>query len=811
MQEEFIILVDVSASLIRKRSLRKLGESQIVEELSPLLRKHLPIPIEECSAVLVGDVAVEIFSQSIERMKPEELDRDSPERRNYIYLKDYVLRGNELHVVKERMSVSRSTFFEIQKKALEELSVILWHQIKEVEVRKLFNNLSRPPYTQFIERFDQDGNNYVDDVLINELKEGRAWIIAITGEPGIGKSSIAHKIADKFIKNREKYYLPFEAIVWIGCRRDEFQPGDGQTKLISTISSMPEVYDTIGATLERREVLQVSNTEKAILVERLLDNHVCLLIIDNLDSEWTPDEFKKDLESFAQGLQRPHKVIVTLRKGQYWKGQTTIEIRYMSENEAWEFLLEEAKNRRIRPLTKTEFLKVFEKTYGHPLAMKQVLGLTRVSGYPLDDALDFTEFSAEMLEFMYQKTYDRLSIFAKKLLHIMPLFADPTSSEALEFASGVEGPVTISALGRLYRSYMIERVMIMGEQDYGYTLLPFVREYLRIIRRKPNATIENISIRGYIDESSSRIVDYYLSVLNAFKNSTESILLLLSSERRNIINTMKWCWNVEDPRYLDILKLLGVPLGNLRYLEERERLGRNAVILCEKLERYEEANWFQIRDVAWSILQKGTIEARKTSKQILKEAMNQADKEGWQKNKALALSNFGRLATDNGEYKIAFEYLQEANKIFDAIDDNFWKIVALRAMADLQLKQEKLDDASNIYQELEDRYLLMDDTNGQIKTRSSIGLLVAKQGDCEKAIEITNSSVNFAESINPPAFALGFALTQSAKVKEICHDFNGAIDDAMRAQKIYKALGMEFHVNELELFVKELRSTENLL
>ena len=56
-----------------------------------------------------------------------------------------------------------------------------------------------------------------------------------------------------------------------------------------------------------------------------------------------------------------------------------------------------------------------------------------------------------MLDFMYSKSYERLPVEAKRILNAMPLFVDPASPDALEYASGISGPEKVKALGLLYR------------------------------------------------------------------------------------------------------------------------------------------------------------------------------------------------------------------------------------------------------------------------------------------------------------------------------------------------------------------------
>ncbi|MBI3165955.1 MAG: ATP-binding protein [Chloroflexi bacterium] len=806
-QEEFMRDIENMALFLHNKDLLQIGLSPIIKTLRPLIQRNLPRPIEEYSPVLIGDTFLRLVVQAIESLKLSETEKDTPIHRAYIYLAEFIVNRRDARNISNLLHVSQSTFYEIQRFAYESLSALLRKLNEKAEMtRGVIHSLGRPPYSHYIERYDDKGMNIIDDVIIPELRESRAWILAITGEPGVGKSSTAYATAEKVATNRGRFSLNFEAVIWMSFRQDQFQPGKGDTRLISNIASMSKVFDEIAATLNNREVFQSSLEDKQLIVERLMREHICLLVLDNLDSEWVSEKFKEEIENFVQKMPPPHKALVTMRTGQSWQGQSTIPIRNMGIQEAEAFMSEEARTHGLIPFTPLEVEQVYAKTKGIPLAMKQVLGLTRIHGYSLAEALDFGVYSPDMLKFMYQKAYGRLPISARKILLTLPLFSDAAEPEALEYVSGVSDVEKMEAVGRLYRSHMIEKTIISEEPggEYGYTLLPFMREYLRGIRNEPDTLIDNISIQEFIKQASFRMVDYYIKVLDVRKDTVESTLLILKTQKRNLLNTMEWCWEEDDPRFIELLDFIGPQLGTLRYLMDREMWGRRAVEYLNRIGKLEDANWHQLWDVAWSLRAKGTPESRKEAELVLGQAYNDANENNWLTNKALALTNLGRIAMDNGDTEKAQNLLEESLNIIDDVDHSLLRTIALRAMADLMQVQGRLDEAVKIYLHLEDEYARVGNINGLSQVKSALALTKTLMGDYEAGEQLVEISMLYAKSMNPPAFSLAYALQCSSEIRVFNKDIEGAIEDAKQAKEIYKALGMKYHIEKVDTWLEEI-------
>ena len=135
MVDNYLPLVEQAVNLVRKRHLRELGNSELANYLSPILKTLLPRETQESSSILVGDAMLVIFRNAIEQLAPTIQKIDSPESRTYTYLKEFILNGKEREIIAKDMGVSRSRMYEIRTQALEHLTAILWHIKDEAEMK----------------------------------------------------------------------------------------------------------------------------------------------------------------------------------------------------------------------------------------------------------------------------------------------------------------------------------------------------------------------------------------------------------------------------------------------------------------------------------------------------------------------------------------------------------------------------------------------------------------------------------------------------------------------------------------------------
>jgi len=373
----------------------------------------------------------------------------------------------------------------------------------------------------------------------------------------------------------------------------------------------------------------------------------------------------------------------------------------------------------------------------------------------------------------------------------LPIFSDSATRDTIGQASGISGAQQVEMLGRLYYAHMIERTdEKLFQEEIGYSLLPFPKEFVLKKWVEPEIQIGGEPIPQFIDKAYDRLTNYYIERLLSVQDRKERGLIFLKNEKRNIFNIFDRCSSNNDSRLVHILDLMGIYLGTLHLMDVREKWGRRTVQLLTENKDFENANWYLIRDVAWSISRNGTNESREQGAKLFDEALVDAKNNGWEKNYALALTNLCRL---RGDGKKAIEQLAEAKKIFLNLNENLWLSVNLRITADLLVEKNELSSAIKIYEGLLKTYQLSGDVNGYIETKSALAFAVAKNNQIKDAFQMIDDCIKMAENtIEQPSYSEAYALANKAKIFHL----NGNNDEAKEIIKksvgFFLLLGMAY-------------------
>lgn len=289
------------------------------------------------------------------------------------------------------------------------------------------NNL--PP-----ENYDLDGGFVGRDKevrTINKLiKSDQDRIITITGAGGVGKTSIALKIAYSFLSDPQNL---FDAIIWFSAKTDKLTE-KGIVPLESQIRSDEQLISDIlsivdKATLENFKSANVPLDSYKAHLSNIFSSQKCLLVIDNLETIIRND----NLIDFIKNVPRPSQVLITSRKG---LGE--IERRYplsdMLEKDAIQLFKVVAFNRNRQDLLRIKnenISKLVKKVKCYPLLIKWSIGKVCL-GKDINEA--FSEIFAgdsEIAKFSFNDVFTLLSQDEKHVLFSMIIYGDQAISKSL--------------------------------------------------------------------------------------------------------------------------------------------------------------------------------------------------------------------------------------------------------------------------------------------------------------------------------------------------------------------------------------------
>lgn len=793
MDKAFLDQVEEAVRLVHQRKLRALGECELAHRLANLMAKRLGSQVRP-SAVYVGDTLRKLIAEAIEDMKPPGIENeDESPWRHYVFLHCYAVLGWSVERIwtTQRLHLGRAATFELRQPAIESLAIALWYREEDAAALSTRHNLPRPSYAHFVVRVDHEGRDCVE-WIIEQLSAARAWVMAIDGHAGVGKTTVAREAAQRCLERGL-----FEAIIWASAQHQAFHPPDTVVQVAEHVTSLHSILDVIGKTLEKRDIKEAPSLEdKLRAVRDVLAVTNCLLIVDNLES-LSRDAQDSIFRFLLHDLPRPSRALVVGREGGY-PGQTTVTIPGMALDEALLFVHKEAESRGVRPPSEAEAQHIYEATQGVPLAMQQAIGLIHSLGYSAKEAVGSGELHEQMLGYMYEEAYEKLGHAERTILHVMPIFSETASPEAIGAASATWGSHLTVGLGRLYRAFLVQKV---GHDRYD--ILPLMREFLQSVERRDEGTVSDMPLPDYMRNAHRSLSRYYVDSLRTM-NLAER-LAFLRYEKGNVLRLMEWCHTFQEHQLLvDLVEVMGWPLAILGYWKVRMTWAERAIEASRLIDRADLEEWFRVHDLAWSYVRTGRLEE---GENIIQEALRSAQQHGYRRVEALALRNLGRLAGERGDTGRGIEYLERSLALWRELDDAEWLARTVAALGLLRYQQEDWTLARGCLEEalvLNRRIGYLD---GEIGTMSELALVLAEQGHMEQALELSERALALANTIEKPAPPYAYALWLRAQLEEKLGEGPQKLHERAReAVRVYEDAGARYWAEQAKKWLGKLQA-----
>ncbi len=302
-----------------------------------------------------------------------------------------------------------------QRAAIENLTQIIYSQEKGRRKLRSDSLKASLPLSGSTHLFGfDDAIEYVAEKLIEVEGPG---VIAITGIGGIGKTSLAHAVVLNIIST-----LAFDQVVWLQASM-HYQGDLNQVGQESSVHLLKDLAEALGI----KSVAGEGTTEQLMRLRQMLDERLCLVIIDNLETE---EQSRAVLDKISK-LAGPTKFLLTTRARPLISAPAFFySVEELSLNDAADLLSQHAQtlgNEVLAAAKRGVFEDIYQTTGGNPLALKLVVGLA--SALPLEQILAGLERSRpgpieDLYRHIYLQAWRTLSPNAQDLLQAMPLIAD---------------------------------------------------------------------------------------------------------------------------------------------------------------------------------------------------------------------------------------------------------------------------------------------------------------------------------------------------------------------------------------------------
>jgi NB-ARC domain len=397
-------------------------------------------------------------------------------------------------------------------------------------------NLSKATYTKFIGR--ETELKLLSDYISPQYRQ---HIIVIEGDPGVGKTALALKIAHRCYQQQQSYFTPpstsdFKAIVFVSLKNNKLFPKYFSSLLGNSFSNINLllILRTIANTLKVPELNQFHKNDKLDIIYRKLAEQATLLIVDGIDDVGSSESNK--IFEFLNDLPASTKVIITTR--QKALSYSHISLEPFSKKDSNKFILEQVKDKNVSiPATDAE--NIADAARGIPIALTYAVGLY-MNGYNFDNVANSSDTDAG--EICFKNLLKSLSGSPTyHLLFILSFFPNEVSKSVLLSVTELNHPLD-NILEELIKISLVSKNVINAEEVY-YSILPITREYAA-------SAVEQLSNKQsrLLSAARSRWVDWYKAFVQDYgKNSNDEFYKRgLNRELENIGEVLLWCAVQED-------------------------------------------------------------------------------------------------------------------------------------------------------------------------------------------------------------------------------------------------------------------------
>lgn len=446
------------------------------------------------------------------------------------------------------------------------------------------------------------GRNEDIQQILKVLDSPRWPVISIEGMSGVGKTTLAIKVADRCLRNSASGLThPFAAVVWVSAKD---QPDKKRW--------LNDILNIVARVLGHDAIDQKLLKQKRMEVDQLLRTHRTLLLIDNFE---TIED--RELECWMEEMPEPSKVLITSRYAKL-RAVKAIHVQGLKQSDAIELIRYRERELELDSIISSDELSLLplaQVTEGNPKAISMALSHLSDSGLSLNEVIEHLYLASQsvgdIFQYLFVRAWQTLTEDAQHILQVLPFFIDTVSKEALGAAAELRGYHLASALEQLERmSLLDQRTDEIG--NVRYSIHPLTRSFACIKLAEVPLWEQQARCRWgryYLRFAESRIVREHAKGRYWDALGGQGRLSAIDPEWENFKHVLAWAEHTQDDTLLVELILLLIHFLNRRgYYTERLKYASRAADAANRLGQFVDEAILRIDGIGHIHIEKGELD-----------------------------------------------------------------------------------------------------------------------------------------------------------------------------------------------------------
>lgn len=645
----------------------------------------------------------------------------------------------------------------------------------------------------------------VDIQRVLDALSSPSWpLVCLKGFGGIGKTSLANQIAQRYVNGTVETATQLEAVVWISTRGRPTQ-----TKWLN------EVLDTVARVHGYQNIEQIPHDQKREVVKQLIASHPTMIVVDNYETIEDPElnAWMDTIPVHSKGLitARPSHVIESLHN--VWH----IDLFGLDPASSLLLIRRHADRLGLKAIrvAPDDILKpLVEISKGSPFIIELSLGYIKQGRLSFQQVVQHLgEANTTMdnvFDYLFARAWDLMSSNTRCLLMVGPFFAGPTTMEELAAASGLTKRHFDVALEQLVELGLLDISEELDISGMRYSMHPITRAFAqsKIRQRAPfQKTARERWSRYYLELVKRNVFrnvskDYYWNVLS------RQTYPELDKAWLNIRSVLEWADNTAQPEILlDLVQLLVHYMNRRMLYSARTYYGERAARAAQQLGYKEIQAWLRVDALGWVYIEEGRTEEAIAQ---IHTGINLAQELGLESTVgkdvfALAKAFLARALLESGHVSDAKQEIEQASAI------SCQPIIKCRVdmlAGDIAVRETQIERAISLYQAAIAVAEAEQDSDVEALVRYRLGDTYLTKRDLEGA-ERQFKLIADAEHEETNVMA-AYALFGLAGVAKQRGDLQRARQLAFEVQdQLSRFIGKHHLLPQLQVFLTEVTNTDD--